>query len=367
MKKINILIGNEAKRLGRYYGFWNLFEVFKDDLFEYEIEVSFFNKLNKKFLEGDYLFLNSRLIPTQDQFINLNYLNEVKKQNENLFWFDMRDSAGTTQFEVLPFVKKYIKKNYYKNKNIYLNELRGGRFYTDYYIKKYNIQDKLEYNIKTLENKFLSKLVLGWNLGVGLFFDYTNYSKIDYYKELIEFNFFKKKNFSMKLKNYQNWENDKSKFDFICLMNKNFERSSVGFQRKKLCEKISKISNFNKVADIRLNKKKYYETLRNSKVSVGSFGWGEVCYREFEAIACGAAIMFPDMSLIETWPNIYIDNETYLSYDLDFKNFDQKLSHLISDVNLRKKLVNNSQDIMNDVHNYKGKEYFIKKIFEIIS
>ena len=70
--------------------------------------------------------------------------------------------------------------------------------------------------------------------------------------------------------------------------------------------------------------------MKNSKVSVGSYGWGEVCYREFEAITCGTAIMCPDMSLIETWPNIYIDNETYLSYDLDFKNFEQKLSHLIS-------------------------------------
>ena len=230
MKKINILIGNEARRLGRYYGFWNLFVVFKDELLKYEIEVSFFNKLNKKFLEGDYLFLNSRLIPTQDQLINLDYLKEIKKQNENLFWFDMRDSAGTTQFEVLPFVKKYIKKNFYKNKDVYFNELRGGRFYTDYYIKKYNIHDKLKYNIKVLEKKFLSKLVLGWNLGVGLFFDYMNYSKIDYYKELVEFNFFKKNNFSMKLKNYQNWENDKSKFDFICLMNKNFERSSISIE-----------------------------------------------------------------------------------------------------------------------------------------
>ena len=47
----------------------------------------------------------------------------------------MRDSAGTTQFEVLPFVKKYIKKQFYKDKKLIL-KLKGGRFYTDHYIKK---------------------------------------------------------------------------------------------------------------------------------------------------------------------------------------------------------------------------------------
>ena len=32
----------------------------------------------------------------------------------------MRDSAGTTQFEVLPYVKKYIKKQFYtEKKNLY--------------------------------------------------------------------------------------------------------------------------------------------------------------------------------------------------------------------------------------------------------
>ena len=105
----------------------------------------------------------------------------------------------------------------------------------------------------------------------------------------------------------------------------------------------------------------------NTKVSIGAYGWGEVCYREFEAILCGAAIMFPNMSNIETWPNIYIDNETYISYDLDFMNFKEKLSRLILDLDLRKKLVSNSKDIINDIHKSSGKEYFIKKVFEIIS
>ena len=149
-KKINILIGDEAKNLGKYYGFWNQFILHKKELLDNNLEINFFHKIDKNFLDGNFLFLHSRLFPSVDQLIDLEYLKKIKEKNENLFWFDMRDSAGTTQFEVLPYVKKYIKKQFYKDKDIYLDELRGGRFYTYYYIKNNQVKDNLDYKLKTL-------------------------------------------------------------------------------------------------------------------------------------------------------------------------------------------------------------------------
>ena len=64
---------------------------------------------------------------------------------------------------------------------------------------------------------------------------------------------------------------------------------------------------------------------------------------------------------------IYIENETYVSYDYDFNNFEENLLNLISDVKLRKKLVQNSQQILKDMHGSIGEDYFINKIFEIIN
>ena len=63
--------------------------------------------------------------------------------------------------------------------------------------------------------------------------------------------------------------------------------------------------------------------LKNSKISVGAFGWGEICYREFEAIKMGTAVIFPNLNYLETWPNIYQDNYSYLSYELDFSNLNE--------------------------------------------
>ena len=109
----------------------------------------------------------------------------------------------------------------------------------------------------------------------------------------------------------------------------------------------------------RLSHKLYLEELRNSKISVGAFGWGEICYREFEAIKMGAAVIFPNVDYIETWPNIYQDNISYLSYKLDFSNLFEKIELLLQDNKLRASLIENSQNICKSVYTSKGLEYLI--------
>ena len=216
-KKINILINEEARFLGLYYGYWNWFFLFEKDLKELDLEVNFYSGINKKFLEADYLFLNSRSLPKNNDFIDIAYLKKLYSKNSNLYWFDMRDSAGTTQFEVLPYVKKYIKKQFYKDKTLYSKKIEGGRFYSDYYIKNYNIRDTQDYNSELINPIYLNKLILGWNLGVSFFFDSIKFSKMEYYKEFLKKKFFYNKNYSMILDDFETWDDDGKKFDFIYL------------------------------------------------------------------------------------------------------------------------------------------------------
>ena len=166
--KINILTP-EKNSLGLYYHFWNFFFIFQKDFKDLGIQIEFFSSITEKIYDADFIFLNSKSIPKHNQKVDINYLKKIYFKNRNLYWFDTRDSAGTTQFEVLPFVKKYIKKQFYINKKIYTQELKGGRFYTDFYSRKYNLKDAIEYDQETLNEKYTSKLILGWNLGASFF------------------------------------------------------------------------------------------------------------------------------------------------------------------------------------------------------
>jgi hypothetical protein len=365
-QKINILVGNEAKMLGLYYGYWNWFFLFKKELVFNGLEINFFKKLSPNFFDADHLFLNSRSFPQINGFIDLECLKKIYQKNQSLYWFDMRDSAGTTQFEVLPYVKKYVKKQFYKDINNYKKKLKGGRFYTDYYIRKYKVKDDKDYLLKNFDDEFYPKLILGWNLGVAFFFDYVNYSNINYFLEYMKFKILKKYDYNYKLPFYENWDNDDKKFDFVSLMNLNFKRKSVGYQRLKLQNIISSFDTKKKFHNTRIPKKNFYDVLKNSKVSIGAYGWGEICYREFEATVCGVPFMTADMSNINTWPNIYIDGETYLSYNYDITNLEENLNKLIVNKKLRKKLVKNSQKILKDCYNDIGMNYFLNKLFEIL-
>ena len=61
----------------------------------------------------------------------------------------------------------------------------------------------------------------------------------------------------------------------------------------------------------------------------------------------GAAFLFPNMNNIETWPNIYKDRITYLSYDYNINNLLDKINELLDDNDLRNTLVRNFRKYVN--------------------
>ena len=143
----------------------------------------------------------------------------------------------------------------------------------------------------------------------------------------------------------------------------NESKISIHYQRQKVNEILTK--NFGIKNSKRLSHKEFLLSLKDSKISVGAFGWGEVCYREFEAIKMGTAVIFPRMDNIETWPNIYQDRVTYLSYDYDMNNLLDRIKELLENDDLRKTLVKNSQRVCKSVYENEGLNFlinFLKKI-----
>ena len=122
MKKINILSRGNKLKWGYNFGYWSLLNFFKDELFELGYTFNFYNKLKPDFFDCDYTFVSNKFFTDNYKFKLLDKSNFLKKfisnkiefkkiaenlskKNKNLIWFDLTDSAGTTQFEVLPFVK----------------------------------------------------------------------------------------------------------------------------------------------------------------------------------------------------------------------------------------------------------------------
>ena len=144
------------------------------------------------------------------------------------------------------------------------------------------------------------------------------------------------------------------------------KRNSVRFQRSKLYELLQQnYKNFSE--NHRIPVGDYYKKIINSKICVASNGWGEGSEREFIATTLGVPFLAPNMDHIDCWPNLYIEDKTYISYDLDFKNLKDKIDNLLRDELMQKELVQNAQEVLRDIRNEKGKKYFVNKILEILN
>lgn len=73
----------------------------------------------------------------------------------------------------------------------------------------------------------------------------------------------------------------------------------------------------------------FLRELSQSRITFSPFGWGEVCFRDFEAVACGSVLLKPDMSHLETWPNIYEAGVTYVPVRWDLTDLSAQVAWIL--------------------------------------
>ena len=74
--------------------------------------------------------------------------------------------------------------------------------------------------------------------------------------------------------------------------------------------------------------------MNNSKVVVSPFGWGEINVpRDYEVALSGSVLLKPDISHIDSWPNIF-NKDTVVQYKWDLSNL----------LELAEKIINNYDD-----------------------
>lgn len=88
--------------------------------------------------------------------------------------------------------------------------------------------------------------------------------------------------------------------------------------------------------------------MRRSKLGFSPFGYGEVCWRDYESIMAGAVLLKPDMSHIRTDPDIFVPWETYVPLSWDLSDFEDTVRRLCGDQALRDKITGQAFDILRD-------------------
>ena len=112
---VNVLNNRRKSYLNKVPPYWYPVYLNTRYLRDIGIKLRFFDDIREEIHDCDVLFLSSRYFhlegkdPEGKQSV-LEILSSFKDRLGKTVWFDMRDSTGNTQFEVLPYVNRYLKK-----------------------------------------------------------------------------------------------------------------------------------------------------------------------------------------------------------------------------------------------------------------
>lgn len=283
-------------------------------------------------------------------------LEQLKKKVDYLLFFDNADSTGHFHYEVFSYVDRYFKKQLLKDRTLYTKPLYRKRLFTDFYASNY-FSDKKEYtrNEHILDLKYQQKLGLSWNFALK-----------DYRYSTILSRFL----YGLTRKNNLNFHKPNINREITLAANFTIKplHELVYFQRNQLLKILKKMYQSNpKISLGKIPKNIYIKTMRSSKAIISPYGWGEICYRDFETYLAGAALIKPNMDHIDTWPNIYKKYETYIPIPWKIEEWEKLIPNILSDEQLLLKVAYNGQKSFKKIWTREGNEIFCDHFIEMVN
>lgn len=326
-------------------------------------------ELNLKPDYCDFAFINSNVFRCFWQSKKseiFNFLEKLRLMKAKIIWFDTTDSTWCTQFEVIPYVDKFLKAQLFIDKNLYLKSFRTGRIFTDYFDNLYNSGER-EVHYPAAKREDIAKIGLSWNSC------FENYSEDRYSFSRKALNLigrfttaFLPKDISVRFTNPSSYR----KIPVSCRVGTSHSRPSVVSHRKTIMEMLDKRG----VNSDKIPLHHYFDELRNTQIAVSPFGVGEITLRDYEIIICGAALVKPDMSHLETWPNLFVSQRsqtcqtgsTYLSFKWDLSDLDEKIDFLLSNPYKCVEMAQNAQKIYRHYLSEEGIAEFAERLLKTI-
>ena len=260
---------------------------------------------------------------------------------------------------MLPFVDSFLKSHLLKDKTLYLKNFRTGRIFTDCFDDLYQSGEKKE-NYPPLPENELDKLGLSWA---------PCFEKYDENRYSI-----KRKIANCIRPFIYNFVKEKLKVDFFPVDSSRPKQYSARFglthSRPSVVDHRKAISGLLQKRGCecsRIPLPDYFREMRQAQISLSPFGVGEFCYRDYEAIICGSALVKPDMSHLETWPNLYQENKTYIPHKWDLSDLNEKLDFLLDNSDHCREIAKTAQKVYKEALSPSGIEEFSERLIQILN
>lgn len=102
----------------------------------------------------------------------------------------------------------------------------------------------------------------------------------------------------------------------------------------------------NCVIEGRVRRPAFFAEMRRSQLCYSPFGYGEVCWRDYEAFATGAVLLKPDMGHLRTFPEVFRPGETYVALRWDSSDLLPQVQHWLADALARQRMSEAAFELM---------------------
>lgn len=279
-----------------------------------------------------------------------------RARTQCLIYSDTTDSSGWLQTELLPVVDRYWKFQLLKDRSQYLRPMYGHRIYADYYHQTKGVIDATpEWSSAVQDPALLEKVAVSWNSGLADYSLYGPYRMAAYMRlPLSGLLRFPSGAFVAPAR--------RRKTPVSCRFGVSYPRESVAWQRKAIRTLLK-----DRLPTNKLSRRDYFAELADSQVIVSPFGFGEITLKDFEVFLTGGVLIKPDMSHLETWPNLFRGGETMLTHSWDLQDLPEVIDAALANYGDMRLIAEAGQDVYRRHIGVEGASLFVAHLHSLVT
>ncbi|MBD2152911.1 glycosyltransferase [Leptolyngbya sp. FACHB-16] len=256
----------------------------------------------------------------------LNKLRKQKKQAK-IFFVDPFAQSTSCFLNVLPYVDGFMKRQRYRDRSLYTQNMPGGSLFTQYLVEQQNY-DLGDWYVGSIAQKgYESNITTGWSLGTSRSF-----------KDILQ-----RPKWLSRLK--------QKKIDIFCRMSLGKLTDSWYYKyRQSALDVLTSLNSHCRIVmnegsdrDVQVPQQQYFRELQQSRIVFSPFGWGESCWRDFEAVCYSCLLLKPSMEHLDVEPNLFIPGETYVPLAWDFSDFESKCQYYLENPEAADAIIRNAR------------------------
>ncbi|MBF2020507.1 MAG: glycosyltransferase family 1 protein [Hydrococcus sp. C42_A2020_068] len=272
-----------------------------------------------------------------------------QQPTRTIVFIDPFAQVTSNYFNVLPHVDYFLKRQRYKNLDEYQRSFIGGSMFTDFLARELELDFSQWHVGSQVPKQYQHRIVSGWNLGSA-------------------------KQFKQKLQTpswFEFWQPAKE-IDIFCRLSLGPSREGdwyyayrqMAVESLKPLQSDYKVVSSGKIYSQLVSRRQYFREIKRSRIVFSPFGWGESCWRDFEAVCYNCLLVKPSMAHIETQPNIYVEGETYVPVSWDFSDLVEKCDYYLKHSDEAARIVKNARRAYLD---YFERREFLQTIAGVIN